>query len=185
MITGVIFYMKRLRIIFLFSIIISVTALGLFNRFTLQEPTQNTEYLRIHIRADDNSDRAQSVKFAVRDAIVEYLTPVVANCPTRALAEREVENRLIELSFVADTTLKKHGFYYGAAASVEREFFPTRVYGEYTLPAGEYTALILRLGRGEGDNWWCVVYPPLCFTGGTEIRYQSKIAEIIKNWKGN
>ena len=111
MITGVIFYMKRLRIIFLFSIIISVTALGLFNRFTLQEPTQNTEYLRIHIRADDNSDRAQSVKFAVRDAIVEYLTPVVANCPTRALAEREVENHLIELSFVADTTLKKHGFY--------------------------------------------------------------------------
>ena len=46
------------------------------------------------------------------------------------------------------------------------ENFPTRVYGDYTLPAGEYSALIIRLGRGEGDNWWCVVYPPLCFAGG-------------------
>ena len=79
--------------------------------------------------------------------------------------------------------MKEEGFSYGASAELETENFPTRVYGEYTLPAGEYSALIIRLGSGEGDNWWCVVYPPLCFAAvDTDIVYKSKIKEIIENW---
>ena len=74
---------------------------------------------------------------------------------------------------------------YEAKAEVRREYFPVRVYGEYTLPAGEYLALVVELGRAEGKNWWCVVYPPLCFAGqaGVPIYYKSRILELIDAWK--
>ena len=83
--------------------------------------------------------------------------------------------------------LARNGFDYAARAEVRTEEFPTRVYGDYTLPAGTYTALIVELGSGKGDNWWCVVYPPLCFAGSSQgnVVYKSKIAEIIENWKKN
>lgn len=178
--------MKNLCIIFLALIIITITAVGFTGVFALDsQATTQAEYLRIHIRADDNSDKAQSVKFAVRDAVVDYLTPIIAECKDKASSVKAIEKKLNEIQKVADLTLQRHGFYYGASAKIEREVFPTRVYGEYTLPSGEYTALILRLGKGTGDNWWCVVYPPLCFTGGTKIEYKSKILEIIKNWKNS
>ena len=97
-----------------------------------------------------------------------------------ALFGDEVLNRLKNIEEVANEVLKENGFSYGSKANVERETFPTRVYGEYVLPAGEYSALILRLGSGEGDNWWCVVYPPLCFTGDrVSYVYRSKIKDVI------
>ena len=177
--------MKNWCIIFLTLIIITITAVGFSGAFTNAQTPSTDDYLRIHIRADDNSESAQSVKFAVRDAVVEYLTPVVAECGDKKTALKEIEKRLREISRIAGETLQKQGYDYGASASLEQEAFPTRVYGEYTLPSGEYTALILRLGRGTGDNWWCVVYPPLCFTSGVNLEYKSKIVEIIKKWKNS
>ena len=181
--------MKKICIIFLLSIIISVTAVG-FGGFSQnggtvsalneKNSTTQTEYLRIHIRADSNENEAQAVKYRVRDQLVAYLTPMVAECQTKAQAEKEVSARLGELSAVAERVLRENGFSYGAKAELTTEYFPTRIYEDYTLPAGEYSALIVRLGRGEGDNWWCVVYPPLCFAGATSnVVYKSKIKEII------
>ena len=94
---------------------------------------------------------------------------------------------LMDIEKEAERVLQANGFSYGARVDLKKEKFPTRVYGEYTLPAGEYAALIVRLGRGNGDNWWCVVYPPLCFAGeaGQNIIYKSKIQEIIQNWKNS
>ena len=184
--------MKKNCIIFLMSIIISVTAFGFFGAYTseggMSEAKENSyplaeEYLRIHIRADSNKKEAQEVKYLVRDRVVEYLTPLVTTCDTKEKAMQGVEERLQEISLIATKVLKENGFYYGATAVLEREVFPTRVYGEVTLPAGEYSALILRLGKGEGENWWCVVYPPLCFASkDTDVIYKSKIVEIIEDW---
>ena len=182
--------MKKFCIIFLLSIIISLTAVGALNgenggaRIATGVYTQ--EYLRIHIRADSNEDRAQAVKYLVRDEVVDYLIPLVAEYQTQAQAKRGVESHLSEIEQVSGDVLSRNGFDYGARASVQTEHFPTRLYDGYTLPAGEYTALIIELGSGKGDNWWCVVYPPLCFTAATEgkhIVYKSKIAEIIRNWR--
>ena len=179
--------MKNFCIIFLSLIIISLTALG-FSGVALTGgeggASATAEYLRIHIRADSNDERAQAVKYMVRDRVVEYLTPLVAQCQTKAQAMQGIDNALREIELVACEVLQENGFLYGAAAELARETFPTRVYGEYILPAGEYSALILRLGRGEGDNWWCVVYPPLCFVGDSNagVIYKSKIQEIIQRF---
>ena len=79
----------------------------------------------------------------------------------------------------------ENGFSYTARAEVRREEFPTRVYEDVTLEAGMYDALIVELGTGEGANWWCVLYPPMCFSGeatGENIVFRSRIAEIIRSF---
>ena len=143
-------------------------------------------YLRVHIRANSNAEADQRVKYEVRDAVVTFLTPTVAECETKAEAMECIRGKLGEIAAVAESVLSARGFSYGARASLREEDFPTRVYDEVTLPAGVYDALILELGTGEGDNWWCVVYPPLCFTAGNgNIVYKSKIKEIIQSFFGN
>lgn len=144
----------------------------------------NEEYLRIHIRANSNADCDQSVKLDVRDAVVEYLTPVIANSACRDELEKSLKCRKNDIKSVAERVLEDKGYAYGASVKVTAEQFPTRVYGQLTLEAGIYDALIIELGSGEGDNWWCVVYPPLCFTGGGgKFAYKSRILEIIAEWR--
>ncbi len=176
--------MRKFCIIFLTSIIISLTAIGFSNAFSAYSPLEKTDYLRIHIRANSNAENEQAVKYLVRDQVVSYLTPLVAEYQTSKQAIAGIEKKLPAIEHIARQVLYRNGFSYGATAEIRNERFPTRVYGEYTLPAGEYPSLIIELGSGKGDNWWCVVYPPLCFSNGQgNIVYKSKIAEIIKNWK--
>ena len=137
--------MKKACIIFLLSIIISLTALGFSGVLNAenaneapmyamntqtdgQVTAQADEFLRMHIRADSNEKDAQEVKYAVRDRVVEYLTPLVANYQTKAQAMRGVEEHLEEISAVASDALRDNGFAYGARAELKKENFPTRVY---------------------------------------------------------
>ncbi len=151
----------------------------------LPDPASANSYLRVHIRANSNSAEDQEIKYKVRDRVVAYLTPIVAECETKEEAIGKIGSSLDGAARVADETLKENGYYYGARASIRQEEFPTRVYGQATLAAGVYDALIMELGTGEGDNWWCVVYPPLCFGGGNcKVEYKSKIAEIVKKFFG-
>ena len=173
--------MKNVCIIFLSFFIISVTALGLTGAYPSNTAT-GTEYLRIHIRADSNDCEAQAVKYEVRDRVVDFLTPLVAECESKEEAICRLRAALPEIEKETATVLQGAGFDSGASAELTVESFPTRGDGEYVFPAGEYSALVLRLGRGEGDNWWCVVYPPLCFTGGENVIYKSKIQEIIERF---
>ena len=179
--------MKKFCIIFLLSIIISLTGFGLIERGLGERSTGESgrEYLRIHIRANSNEGEDQALKYLVKDKLVEFLTPIVADSDTFQKAETAVRQRLASIERVATNVLLQKGYSYGARASVRRERFPTRVYGEYVLERGEYLALIVELGKGEGDNWWCVVYPPLCFTAEAEknVVYKSKIMEIIENFR--
>ncbi len=140
------------------------------------------EYLRIHVRADDNSSAAQQVKYAVKDGIVAYLTPLLKNCKSKAEAKRVVLGERNNLITVANRILQANGANYTANAEVKSEIFPTRVYQGISLPYGRYEALILSLGKAQGENWWCVVYPPLCFTGGADepVEYRSFIYDLFK-----
>ncbi len=177
--------MKKVCIFFLLSIIISLTVLGFSGVFRLQSRDNSQDFLRIHIRAHSNEESAQAIKYLVRDKVVDFLTPIVAECESKQNAVERIGAHLDGIESVATGVLKAHGLGYGARARVDKEQFPTRVYEGYTLPQGEYTALIIELGEGVGDNWWCVVYPPLCFASptGKNVVYKSKIVEIIQNWK--
>ena len=143
-----------------------------------------TEYLRIHIRANSNSAEDQRVKYLVKDAVVEALIPLLSEAETKAEAKEIVEKNLNYINVVADAVLASEGFDYSGKARVTVEQFPTRVYDDITLPEGEYEAVILDLGSGEGSNWWCLVYPAFCFAkseNSTNYVYISKIWEIINS----
>lgn len=175
--------MKRERITFcsLAIIILSTVCLWICPK---SKPIKSSDFLRLHIRANSNESCDQSVKYLVKDEIVRYLTPLVASEISKKDAIGKLSKRTQEIARIADETLRKNGYFYGAKAEIRKEEFPTRVYGETTLSKGVYDALIIELGSGKGDNWWCVVYPPLCFAGSDiPIEYRSIIVEKIRRWK--
>ncbi len=173
------FFMKKICISFSIIVIIILTIAAGLNTQTV-----HAEYLRIHIRANSNEAVDQQVKYEIKDVVVNYLTPYIAECKGKADAINLLNSKKDELEAVIDKTLLKNGFSYKSNLAVRNEKFPTRVYGDLTLEEGFYDAVIVELGRAEGDNWWCVVYPPLCFTGSQSgIEYKSLILEIIEDFK--
>lgn len=172
--------MKNFCIVFFVLIIIIATAVCAAE---LSAPQTETEYLRIHVRANSNGEADQTVKYEVKDEVVKFFTPYAAECTSKERAEEILTSLLPEIEEVCDRVLKKNGFDYASRASLKREKFPTRVYGDLTLEEGIYDALIIELGSGTGDNWWCVVYPPLCFTSGNgSVRYRSAIYDIVRKF---
>lgn len=168
--------MKKLGISLALILIIVLSAV------VLRGSADKTEYLRIHVRANSNDRIDQDIKYKVKDLVVSYLTPIIENAKSKDEAILKIEQSKSAVNGLIARFLKENGFDYGAKTSLKREEFPTRVYGDLTLEAGVYDAVIIELGEGLGDNWWCVVYPPLCFTDG-EVEYRSVIADFFKRLK--
>lgn len=146
------------------------------------------DVVRIHIRGNSNLSIDQEVKLVVRDKVVEFITPLLSTCENSSDVKNILEDNLEEIENIADGVLKDYGFEYVSTAKLNNEYFPTREYGGVVFSADYYDALILELGSGSGDNWWCVAYPPLCFVGdyddSGEVKYKSKLVELINNFWG-
>ena len=146
----------------------------------------NSDIVRIHIRANSNDENDQEIKLLVRDKLVDFIGDNIADCDTSKEVLSVLENKLGEIEEIADSILEDNGYNYLSRASIDYEYFPSRDYGSVTLPADYYSALIVRLGSGTGDNWWCVAYPPLCFVGEDDnsgkVKYRSKLLEIINRY---
>jgi stage II sporulation protein R len=121
--------------------------------------------LRFHILANSDSDEDQAVKIKVRDAVGQMMEAKLSGSNGLAETEQIVEENLDEIVEVAEQTLQESGYAYGATAKLATVDFPVKTYGDYTFPAGEYEALQVTLGEGQGHNWWCVLYPNMCFQG--------------------
>lgn len=139
------------------------------------------EYLRMHIRANSNLEIDQKIKYEVKDVVVTFLTPIIKNAISKEDAMQKVAQSESVVKALIDQLLAQKGYNYVSKITIKNEQFPTRVYNGLTLDAGYYDAVIIELGEGKGDNWWCVVYPPLCFSGKEDINYRSKIFDIINN----
>ena len=124
--------------------------------------------IRLHVVANSDSEADQAVKLLVRDAVLERAEAQLADCAAMAEAEARLAELLPELEEAAAAILAREGLPYSVRASLGWEQFPTREYDTFTLPAGRYLSLRLTLGEGTGQNWWCVVFPPLCMSATTE-----------------
>lgn len=129
------------------------------------QPKIAEKILRFHILANSDSDKDQKVKEKVRDAIGNYLAPQLEEARDLSDTKNIVTRHMDEIVTVAEETLEKEGYSYGASARLATVDFPVKTYGSYTFPAGEYEALEITLGEGNGHNWWCVLYPNMCFQG--------------------
>ncbi len=160
-----------LQTIFTTLLILLSVLLLLPDRFFATEPSDATlsledRILRLHILAAGDDTASQEIKLHVRDAVLSHIRDAVANATTAEEAEDALSPLLPEIVAVANRTLKSYGVSYRAKAEITTEFFPIKQYGSLLLPPGEYRALRIVLDEGEGKNWWCMLYPSLCFTEG-------------------
>lgn len=118
--------------------------------------------LRLHILANSDSPEDQAVKLLVRDALLEQTGGIFDGQTDLHSAEEAAQENLEQFCAVADRVLAENGFSYTAEAAVGDSYFENREYEDFTLPAGTYRSLIIRLGNAEGKNWWCVVFPSVC-----------------------
>ena len=123
------------------------------------------DILRFHVLANSDSQADQSVKLKVRDEIGRYMKGNMGQVENLKECIKETEEKLPEITRIAEEVLKREGFSYPASARVGTVDFPDKQYGSYTFPGGSYKALQITLGEGEGHNWWCVMYPNMCFAG--------------------
>ncbi len=121
------------------------------------------EVIRFHVLADSDGDEDQKVKLLVRDGIIRLLQPELEDSQSLSQSKEAITHRLKDIEKAANAIIAENGMNYTAKAMIQRAFFPTRVYGSVTLPAGEYEALRVELGKAGGANWWCVMFPPLCY----------------------
>ncbi len=136
--------------------------------------TQETlakEVLRFHVLANSDSEEDQAVKLKVRDAVLAYMeenmTSKLQKKPDAQKTKAWVNAHLKELEEAADRVIEENGYSYCSHAEVGVSYFPDKQYGDIFFPKGEYEALRIKLGKARGHNWWCVLYPSLCFTDTT------------------
>lgn len=125
--------------------------------------------IRLHVIANSDSQRDQTLKLAVRDQVLDYATGVLQRSADMADARRRLENSLDRIEDIARRTLLAQGCDVSVTAQLTETEFPLKEYDGFSLPAGEYTALRLVIGEGRGQNWWCVVYPPLCTAAAAQL----------------
>ena len=121
--------------------------------------------LRFHVLAASDTKEDQKLKLKVRDAVGVYMEEELADALNKSESEELVRLHLGEIEAVAEQTIKEAGYDYPVTASLAYVEFPEKTYGAYVFPAGTYEALEVVIGEGKGHNWWCVMYPNLCFSG--------------------
>lgn len=132
--------------------------------------------VRLHILAPSDSSEDQALKLLVRDEILERFSYAL-EASDACDAEAKIRATLPDIQAVAEEVVSDAG--YTATAEIVREWYDTRTYGDNTLPCGTYTSLRITLGTGEGQNWWCVMYPPICLDIATEDAKTDKNTDII------
>lgn len=164
---------KNLIIAALMAGTVLFTALGTFTVFAERCEDVRGEVLRLHIPANSDSPEDQGIKLEIRDMLLEEFGDQLSDCGDLNAAKARAEELIPEIERRCDEYLRNSGFSYRSHAEIVSMYFTTREYDRLILPAGEYTALRITLGSGEGHNWWCVIFPQLCLPAVSENAPQS------------
>ena len=141
-------------------------------------PAYHTQHnlLRLHVRAHSNNPADQALKYEVRNTVLAILDPYLQKAENAAAAEEKIAEILPEVVAAAEQTVLAAGYNYPVTASLGTAAFPTRLYGDQVYSAGTYQALQIYLGEGKGENWWRVLFPPLCFI---EVQKEGERSEVV------
>lgn len=181
--------MKKIIIIFSGILII----IGMFNLNNMAIAQNNNEeiihdisekLIRFHVLANSNTHADQNLKMRVKDEVISYISPKLKSVQTLDEARNILIKNNDEIIKLAKEFIKKNGYNYEVTTTLDRENFPEKVYGNVVLPQGEYEAFRILIGEAKGENWWCVMFPPLCFVDVTkgQISYNEtdeKMKEIL------
>ena len=154
------------------SMIVALLLTSLFTFLPFEKNCRDIsdEVFRIHILADSDSPKDQSLKLKVRDAVLEYTDNLYSNVTSKEEAIEVTYNNLKGIVSSAESVLRSKGCDKKVKAEICNMDFNTRYYGDITMPSGNYTALRLTIGSGQGKNWWCVMYPSLCLYTASDAK---------------
>lgn len=126
-----------------------------------------TQIMRFHVVANSDSIEDQAIKMVIKDKLTSELEPILKNASNLIEARELIYQNLSLLESLSNDIIKEYGYAYTAKATIEKGYFPLKVYGDLSLPPGEYEAVRIELGSAKGQNWWCIMFPPLCFVDAT------------------
>lgn len=135
---------------------------------------------RLHVVANSDTKEDQNLKYVVRDHIISYMKSLTSNTTTKEEAIKIAKEHRYEFEEIAKQTIQEQGFDYDVTIHFGNFFFPTKTYGDISLPAGDYDALRIEIGKAKGQNWWCVMFPPLCFVDVSSGIVPEESKEVMK-----
>ena len=176
------FFKRFLIVIILFSLFVFISALSYVN--AVSEDISNSVF-RLHVIANSDSDEDQALKYKVRDKVLEYMNEIAKDCTSKEdviILAYEYQDKFKE---IAENVIKENGYDYDVNIKIGNFEFPTKYYGDISLPAGYYDALRIEIGKAEGQNWWCVMFPPLCFVDVTSGVVPDESKQIMQDNLGD
>ena len=171
-------FIKRFFVVLiLFSFFVFISALSYVN--AVSEDISNSVF-RLHVIANSDSDEDQELKYKVRDEVLEYMNEISSDCSSKEEVINLAYEHQDEFKQIAEQVIKDNGYDYSVNIRIGNFDFPTKDYGDISLPAGNYDALRIEIGEASGQNWWCVMFPPLCFVDVTSGVVPDDTKEVIK-----
>ena len=177
------------RIYILVSILISILIIATLiigkeiNKIEACTYDYKDKLIRFHVIANSDTDEDQKLKLKVRDAVISYLQPKLENSKSIDESEAIIKNEYKQLETISRNIILKNGYDYNVNLGLQYSNFPAKQYSSVVLPAGKYKALKIIIGEGKGKNWWCVMFPPLCFVddenGVIDEKTNEKLKEIL------
>ncbi|MDO5154496.1 MAG: stage II sporulation protein R [Eubacteriales bacterium] len=137
--------------------------------------------LRFHVRANSDQKKDQELKLAVKDDVLQFLKPRLEECENVTESRTVLLENLQNIYTIAKKKVEEQGYDYPIAVYMTKEEFPAKEYGDLTFPAGEYQALRIDIGEAQGKNWWCVMFPPLCFVDSSTAVVTQEGKEALKH----
>lgn len=173
--------MKRTAVYGLaFGLAVMAVLLGVFYMGEVKvQRTLAGKVLRFHVLANSDSEKDQQLKLKVRDAVGCLMQEKLQHADNLSDCKKIVKENISEIQAQAECVIAKEGYDYKVAVQLEETVFPVKSYGNYTFPAGQYEALRVVIGAGEGHNWWCVMYPNLCFSGTMYEVQEENLRQIL------
>lgn len=173
--TGFIVSIIGLILLYLFMVEI------LCRQTTSQETSSiANQVLRFHVVANSDTDEDQQLKLELKSWLLESLAPYLSECPDVQSATYWIQNHLLYIQELSEEFLRAKQSSDCVQVSCDTSYFPIKNYGNYTLPPGDYTALRVRIGQAQGHNWWCVLYPQLCFTDETTADFPEESTQLLQ-----
>ena len=158
------FFKKTLILATLLFIYVSISAIS-YAKTTASELSDTV--FRLHVLANSDSAEDQALKYKVRDNLISYMNTICNNTISKEEAISIATSHLEDFQKIAEQTILENKYNYPVKVQIGNFDFPTKTYGDISLPAGTYDALRVEIGEAKGQNWWCVMFPPLCFVNET------------------
>lgn len=172
-------FIKRFFVVLiLFCLFVFISALSYVD--AVSEDLSNSVF-RLHVIANSDSKEDQDLKYKVRNAVLEYMNSISANCTSKDEVITLAYNYQDEFKEIVKKVIKENGYNYDVNIRIGNFEFPTKHYGDISLPAGTYDALRIEIGEAQGQNWWCVMFPPLCFIDVTSGVVPDESKQIMKD----